>query len=49
MRAMDWTLQVEVLLSCSFEVTTDRFALIENEQRGGQAIRGMRKALTRLH
>ncbi|HEX3842402.1 MAG TPA: aminotransferase class I/II-fold pyridoxal phosphate-dependent enzyme [Acidimicrobiales bacterium] len=26
-----------------------RFALIENEQRVGQAIRGMRKALTRLH
>jgi alanine-synthesizing transaminase len=26
-----------------------RFALIENEQRVGQAVRGMRKALTRLH
>jgi alanine-synthesizing transaminase len=26
-----------------------RFALIENEQRIGQSVRGMRKALTRLH
>jgi alanine-synthesizing transaminase len=25
-----------------------RFALIENEQRTGQAIRGLRRALTRL-